>query len=78
MGVIQFGENDDPQYRHASIDLFLGTRWQGQGLGPEAIARESGCSGLVLDSGVQRTRAHRFYFREGFVIHAYNFGKPLA
>ncbi|KAF0701565.1 Aste57867_7996 [Aphanomyces stellatus] len=28
---------------------------------------------VVLDSGCQRTDAHRFYFREGFVITSFNF-----
>ena len=44
----------------------------------EVIARELGCQELVLDSGVQRGRAHKFYFREGLVIGAYNFSKPLS
>ncbi len=34
----------------------------------EAVARKLGANGLVLDSGTQRTQAHKFYFREGFVI----------
>jgi len=29
----------------------------------EEEARGQGCTGLHLDSGVQRERAHRFYFR---------------
>lgn len=32
---------------------------------------------VILDSGVQRERAHRFYFREGFSITSFNFKKPL-
>lgn len=32
---------------------------------------------MVLDSGVQRGSAHRFYFREGFEITSFNFKKPL-
>lgn len=43
----------------------------------EAIARELGCLEIVLDSGVQRSAAHRFYFREGYVINALNFSKAL-
>jgi GNAT superfamily N-acetyltransferase len=42
----------------------------------EARAWAAGCARVVLDSGVQRDRAHRFYFREGYAIQAYNFGKP--
>ena len=40
-----------------------------------AIARH--CEKLVLDSGTQRTRAHAFYFREGFAISSFHFVKPL-
>ena len=43
----------------------------------EAQARASGCTQLTLDSGTQRERAHRFYFREGMTIAAYHFVKPL-
>ena len=32
---------------------------------------------LALDSGTQRTDAHRFYFREGLVIPAFSFRKTL-
>jgi hypothetical protein len=33
IGAIQYGEEDDPMYRHASIDIFLTTTRQGQGFG---------------------------------------------
>jgi len=40
-------------------------------------ALRAGCGGLSLDSGTQRTQAHKFYFREGFVIPSFHFNKPL-
>ncbi len=43
----------------------------------ESKARALGCDVLALDSGTQRTRAHRFYFREGFHIPAFCFRKDL-
>lgn len=43
----------------------------------EQIARELGCDDFVLDSGVQRDQAHKFYFREGLTVSAFNFKKPL-
>jgi len=43
----------------------------------EQRARELACVALVLDSGTQRTRAHRFYFREGMVVVCFNFSKDL-
>jgi GNAT superfamily N-acetyltransferase len=44
----------------------------------ERVARKLGASGLVLDSGTQRTQAHKFYFREGFVVPAFNFKKSFS
>lgn len=43
----------------------------------EAKARALGCDVYALDSGTQRHRAHRFYFREGFTITSYSFRKAL-
>ncbi len=40
-------------------------------------AKRSGCGKLQLDSGVQRYRAHGFYFREGMKISSYHFVKDL-
>jgi GNAT superfamily N-acetyltransferase len=36
-------------------------------------ALQQGCQQLDLDSGVQRTGAHRFYFREGLHIPSFHF-----
>lgn len=43
-----------------------------------AHARRAGADGITLDSGVQRHRAHAFYFREGFHILSHNFKKQLT
>jgi len=43
----------------------------------ERLARARGGHSIDLDSGTQRTRAHRFYFREGFVIPSFVFRKDL-
>ncbi len=43
----------------------------------QRTARERGCDGLDLESGTQRTRAHRFYFREGFFITSFSFRKDF-
>lgn len=34
---LQASEETEPDYRHAAIDLFLGSAFQGAGIGPEAI-----------------------------------------
>jgi hypothetical protein len=44
----------------------------------EARARALRCDVLALDSGTQRSAAHRFYFREGLVIPCFCFRKTLT
>ncbi len=64
-------------------DLVTDAAYRSQGVGKfllsqlEARARALGCDVLALDSGTQRTSAHRFYFREGFVIPSFSFRKTL-
>ena len=43
----------------------------------EVEAKRLGCDVLALDSGVQRQRAHHFYFREGMHIPSFCFRKAL-
>ncbi len=72
-GAIQIGENGDPQYKHASIDLFLAESFQGQGLGPEAIRRvvqhlidDLGHHRMVIDPSAENDAAIAAYERVGF------------
>jgi GNAT superfamily N-acetyltransferase len=44
----------------------------------EQHAAAAGCQTLALDSGTHRTRAHRFYFRQGMFITSFHFAKKLA
>ncbi len=44
----------------------------------EHHARTLGCDVLTLDSGTQRTQAHKFYFREGMTIPSFCFRKVLT
>jgi len=44
----------------------------------ENRAHALGCNVLALDSGVQRQRAHHFYFREGLHVAAFSFRKDLV
>ncbi|MGH9269304.1 MAG: GNAT family N-acetyltransferase, partial [Acidimicrobiales bacterium] len=73
VGCIQYGEEPDPNYRHASIDLFVRTDSQGQDLGPEALrtlARhlidQRGHHRLTIDPATANERAVRAYARVGF------------
>jgi len=42
------------------------------------LAKERGCSELHLDSGVQRTDAHRFYEREGMELSSFHYKVALG
>ena len=72
-GSIQYSEETDPDYRHASIDLFLTGTAQGHGYGPEAIrtlARHlfgpRGHHRITIDPAAANDRAIRAYERVGF------------
>ena len=72
-GLVQFWEEDDPQYRHAGLDLFLGAPWHGRGLGPQALwlladwlVRERGHHRLTIDPAAANERAIRAYATLGF------------
>ena len=43
----------------------------------EQVAHDEGCACLRLDSGTQRTGAHKFYFRMGMPIVSFHFMKKL-
>ena len=73
VGLIQYYEENEPDYRHAAIDLFLAKPAQGRGLGPDAIralARylidERGHHRLTIDPAVDNTAAIRAYEKVGF------------
>jgi GNAT superfamily N-acetyltransferase len=44
----------------------------------EQEARARGAGNIDLESGTQRTRAHRFYFREGYFVTSFSFRKALG
>ncbi|MBI3746701.1 MAG: GNAT family N-acetyltransferase [Chloroflexi bacterium] len=84
-GLIQFSEEETPDYRHAGIDLFLGGQFHGRGLGPEAIRLVAGHlfevrghHRLIIDPAVANVRAIRAYEKVGFrsvgVMRAYERG----
>lgn len=73
IGAIQFGEEDDPMYRHATIDIFLTTAEHRQGYGSDAIrtlARylfdERGHHRLSIDPAADNLAAIAAYERVGF------------
>lgn len=73
VGFIQYSEENEPGYRHAGIDIALGSSWQGRGLGPDAIRtlaqhlfHDRGHHRLTIDPAAANERAIRAYKRVGF------------
>lgn len=72
-GWLGFNEEDDPDYRHAALDITLLPPFQGHGLGPEALRtvirwliEERGHHRFTIDPSVENTRAIRAYEAIGF------------
>jgi aminoglycoside 6'-N-acetyltransferase len=72
-GLIQFWEEQDPKYRHASIDLFLDPTLHGRGIGTEVLRRlvrqlleDRGHHRLTIDPAVANAAAIRSYEKVGF------------
>jgi aminoglycoside 6'-N-acetyltransferase len=72
-GMVQYGEEADPDYRHASIDIFIAPAVHGRGLGRDAVATlarhlmaERGHHRLVIDPAADNEAAIRCYAAVGF------------
>jgi aminoglycoside 6'-N-acetyltransferase len=73
IGYIQAVEEEEPDFRHAGIDLFLRTDAQGRGLGPDAIRTLAielidgrGHHRITIDPAAENDRAIAAYARLGF------------
>ena len=73
VGYIQAVEENEPDFRHAGIDLFLRTDAQGRGLGPDAIRTlavdlidDRGHHRLTIDPAADNERAIAAYAKLGF------------
>jgi aminoglycoside 6'-N-acetyltransferase len=73
VGMVQFGEEDEPKYRHAWIDLFVDPALHGRGLGTEAVRQvtrmlieERGHHRLTIDPAAENAAAIRAYEKAGF------------
>jgi aminoglycoside 6'-N-acetyltransferase len=73
VGAIQFHEEDEPQYRHAGIDLFVDPACHRRGYGSDAVwalARwlfaERGHHRITIDPAAANTPAIRCYEKVGF------------
>lgn len=73
VGAIQWSAEDEPDYRHASIDIYLDPRVHGRGVGADAVrtlARylltDKGFHRLVIDPAAANAAAIRCYSKVGF------------
>jgi aminoglycoside 6'-N-acetyltransferase len=73
VGSIQVYEEDEPDFRHAALDLFITTHLQGRGFGPDAIATlaahlidDRGHHRLSIDPAAANERAIAAYAKVGF------------
>lgn len=75
VGTVQYHEEDDPDYRHAALDVFLDAEHQGHGYGADALRTLSrylvdvrGHHRLTIDPSAANARAIRAYERVGFRV----------
>ena len=73
IGLVQYWEENEPDYRHAAIDLFLDPAWHGRGLGADAVRtlarflfEHRGHHRITIDPAAHNQRAIRSYQRVGF------------
>jgi RimJ/RimL family protein N-acetyltransferase len=72
-GMVQYGEEEEADYRHASIDVFLDPAVHGRGLGRDVVAtlahylvHDRGHHRLVIDPAADNEPAIRCYTKAGF------------
>jgi len=72
-GMVQFAEELEPKYRHASIDIFVAPAHQGRGVCTEAIRlvvdyllSERGHHRITIDPAAENAAAIRCYEKAGF------------
>jgi aminoglycoside 6'-N-acetyltransferase len=73
VGWLGWYEEDDPDYLHGGLDIFLAPAFQNRGYGREALRlaarwliEERGHHRLIIDPAVANERAIRTYERVGF------------
>ncbi len=73
VGMIQYFEEEDPEYKSASVDIFVSNEVHGRGLGTDAVralvgwlVRERGHHRITIDPAVENAAAVRAYEKVGF------------
>jgi aminoglycoside 6'-N-acetyltransferase len=81
-GMIQFFEEEDPDYRHAMVDIFVDPALHGRGIGSSALreairylTQTRGHHRITIDPAADNAAAIRAYEKAGFkpvgVMHGY-------
>ncbi len=72
-GLVQYGEENEPKYRSASIDIFVGPAFHNRGIGTHAIRKvvdllinERGHHRVTIDPAAHNHAAIRCYEKAGF------------
>ena len=72
-GLVQFGEENEPKYRSAWIDVFVDPALHGRGVGTEVVRRvldllieERGHHRVTIDPAMDNVAAVRAYAKAGF------------
>jgi RimJ/RimL family protein N-acetyltransferase len=72
-GMVQYSEENEPDYRHAEIDIFLGPGFQNRGLGGDAMKTiirhlmdDRGHHRVILSVDVDNAQGIRAYEKTGF------------
>jgi len=81
-GMIQFFEEEDPDYRHAMVDIFVDPSLHGRGIGTEALRQTvdhlvaaRGHHRITIDPAAENAAAIHTYEKVGFrpvgILHSY-------
>lgn len=73
VGMVQYGEEDEPMYRNANIDLFVDPALHGRGIGSNAVRlvaghliENRGHHRITIDPAADNAAAIRCYAKVGF------------
>lgn len=73
VGAVQWDAEEDPEYAHASLDIYLDPSVHGRGVGTDAVRTlaahlidDRGFHRLVIDPAADNTAAIRCYRKVGF------------
>lgn len=83
VAIFRVFENTFSDRRFYVDDLCIDEAHRSKGIGHAMIeyleheASTHGCNSIELESGTHRLQAHKFYFREGFLLTSFSFRKEL-